>query len=113
MRTVIHGLFVAAVIGARNLHAQNSGTLTGRVTAADGTGLQGALVSVSGTVRVALARSDGSYQLTLAPGRYEVRTRLLGFAPAVDSVTIGDRSVTHNVTLQRVATSLESVAIIG
>jgi iron complex outermembrane receptor protein len=113
MRTIIHGLFVAAVMGARTLHAQTTGSLTGRVSAADGAPLQGATVSVSGTARVAMARGDGRYQLALPSGRYEVRTRLLGYAAVVDSVTIGGQPVAHDVTLQRVATSLESVAIIG
>src|SRR5437868_13121645 len=81
-------VITAGTLGAGTLHAQSTGVLKGRVTAPHGLALQGATIAVSNTVRIATTRGDGSYDLTLPAGRYEVRTRLLGYAQHVDSVTV-------------------------
>jgi iron complex outermembrane receptor protein len=91
-----------------------SGTVSGRVIDGQGTALQGAAVTLAGTTRGATVRSDGSYRLTAPAGRYEIRARLLGYTPRTDSVTItpgGD--VTESFTLERAATSIEAVSVIG
>ena len=97
-----------------HLGAQSTGTVTGRVVDPTGAPLQGAAVSLAGTMRGAIVRSDGSYRLTAPAGRYEIRARLLGYAPAADSVTVTAGSeVTKSFTLARAATSLEAVSVIG
>jgi iron complex outermembrane receptor protein len=96
------------------LRAQSTGTISGRVVDAQGGPLQGATVSLAGTTRGAIARGDGSYRLTAPAGRYEVRARLLGYTPRADSITVtagGD--VTKSFTLERAATSIEAVSVIG
>src|SRR5687767_14661188 len=94
--------------------AQAVGTLRGRVTGPTGEALPGAIVSAIGTPNVATARADGSYQLTLPSGRYGVQARLLGYAARRDSVTVSVGEVTtKNFRVERVTTSLESVAILG
>lgn len=96
------------------LTAQSNGTITGRVVDAQGTPLQGAAVSLAGTTRGAIVRSDGSYRLTAPAGRYEIHARLLGYAPGIDSVTVTAGSeVAKSFTLSRAATSLEAVSVIG
>jgi iron complex outermembrane receptor protein len=71
-------------------------------------------VTLTGARVGGVARSDGTYQLAASPGRYEVRARLIGYAESVDSVTITAGSVaTKDFRVERAATSLESVAIIG
>ena len=96
------------------LGAQSTGTISGRVVDAQGGPLQGATVSLAGTTRGAIVRSDGSYRLTAPAGRYEIRARLLGYTPRADSVTVTAGSdVTKSFTLERAATSIEAVSVIG
>src|SRR4051794_26396716 len=107
---VVLGLSAHSVI----LPAQSTGTISGRVVDAQGGPLQGAAVSLAGTTRGAIARSDGSYRLTTPAGRYEIRARLLGYTPRADSITITAGSdVTKSFTLERAATSIEAVSVIG
>jgi len=102
-----------ATTPALTLAQQGTGTITGRVTG-EGSPLPGATVAVSGTMRGATAGNDGTYRVTLPPGRYELRARLIGYASARDSVTvIAGSSVRHDFTLARSATTLDAVAVIG
>ena len=104
----------AIVLGSSALRAQNVGTVKGRVSAPSGEPLPGASVSATGTVHGAIARGDGTYQFTLPAGRYEVRARAFGFAVAVDSITVtAGTTTTKDFAPQRIATTLETVAIIG
>jgi iron complex outermembrane recepter protein len=96
------------------LAAQSTGTISGRVTDTQGGPLQGATVSLVGTTRGGIVRSDGSYRITAPAGRYEIRARLLGYTPRADSVTVtAGSSVTKSFTLDRAATSIEAVSVIG
>src|ERR1051326_3113603 len=96
------------------LAAQSAGTISGRVTDTQGGPLQGATVSLVGTTRGGIVRSDGSYRITAPAGRYEIRARLLGYTPRADSVTVtAGSSVTKSFTLDRAATSIEAVSVIG
>jgi iron complex outermembrane receptor protein len=89
----------------------NSGTLVGRVMAGDAPAV-GATVTVSG--RVVPTRADGRYRMTLAPGRYDVRVRALGYTTASDSVTItAGGTTTADFTLTRAVTTLEAVSTLG
>src|SRR5687767_3380136 len=107
--TLLAILFVAPAVDAQT----GTGTLTGRVTAA-GEGVSGATVVVTGAGRGTQTRSDGSYRLTLPAGRYEVRTRLIGYSSGRDSATIvADQTTTVNFTVQRAAASLEAVTTLG
>jgi iron complex outermembrane receptor protein len=106
-----------AAAGTSVLAAQTPGpvgTLKGRVTGPTGEALAGASVSTVGAPHVATAHSDGSYQLTLPAGRYEVQARLLGYAARRDSITVVAGGVTTaNFRIERVTTNLENVAILG
>jgi len=111
-----HAPLVAAatLLPTFTLSAQSTGTITGRVLDTQGTPLQGATISLAGTPRGAIVRSDGSYRLTAPAGRYEIRARLLGYTPRADSVVVSaGRDVTKSFTLDRAATSIEAVSVIG
>jgi len=114
-RSIVSSWTISLTLAAAHAaSAQTSGTLHGRVTGPTGEALAGATVSATGTQRGAVVRADGSYQFTLPAGRYEVRARLLGYAMSVDSVTISAGQTTNkDFRVERAATSLESVAIIG
>ena len=105
---------LAALAIPAALHAQEFGTVSGRVTDEGGAPVPGVSVSASGTGYGALTRNDGTYQFRLRAGRYELRARLIGYAAARDSVTIeAGASVTRDFRLQRAATSLAAVAVVG
>jgi iron complex outermembrane receptor protein len=109
-----HAVALALVLTPTALIAQSTGTVSGRVIDAQGGPLQGATVSLAGTTRGAIVRSDGSYRLTAPAGRYQIRARLLGYTPRADSVTVTAASdVTKSFTLERAATSIEAVSVIG
>ena len=107
------GFVVLAAMVPTMIFAQ-TGTVAGRVVGAGGEVLPGASVAATGTARGAIVRGDGTYSLALPPGRYEVRARLLGYASAAESVTVASgATATINFTLQKAATTLEAVAILG
>ncbi|MEP6833141.1 MAG: TonB-dependent receptor [Gemmatimonas sp.] len=103
-----------AVAMTTALHAQEPGTVSGRVNSATGQPQSGASVSVTGIARSATAASDGSYVLKLPAGRYEITARAIGYRAAVDSVTIvAGEILKKDFTTGKLNTSLETVAILG
>ena len=90
-----------------------TGNVSGRVTSS-GDGVAGATVVATGTGRGTQTRSDGTYRLTLPVGRYELRSRAVGFASRRDSVTITrDGATTANFALERRVATLEAVSTLG
>src|SRR4051812_14807369 len=85
-RTYVLSCIISLLAGGSAAWAQSTGTVRGRVIGPTGDPLSGASVLVSGSQRGAVARTDGSYQLTLPAGKYELRARLIGYAESVDSV---------------------------
>ena len=110
-------LAAAAVFGApaRLTGQEATGTVSGKVTTREGDHpLGGATLFVSGTQFGALTRSDGTYRVSLAPGRYEVRVRLIGYMSAFDSVTVeAGRNTVKDFTLPRAVTTLEAMTVTG
>jgi iron complex outermembrane receptor protein len=95
------------------LLAQDTGTLTGRVTSS-GQAVPSATVVVVGTGRGTQTKADGTYRLTLPVGRYEVRARLVGYASARDSVTItAGGTSTLNFAMEKAVATLEAVSTLG
>ena len=102
-------LALPAALGAQG----GTGTLAGRVTAS-GEPVSGAAVIVTGTGRGTQTRSDRTYRITLPAGRYEVRTRLIGYSSGRDSASVGaDQTTTLNFAVQRAAATLEAVTTLG
>jgi iron complex outermembrane recepter protein len=114
-RSVVLYTAVSLVVAlGGKLSAQGVGTLKGRVIGPTGEALPGAAVSATGTQRGAIARSDGSYTLTLPAGRYEIQVHLLGYTASRDSVTVSAGvTTTKEFRVERANTVLESVAILG
>ena len=72
--------------------AQSGGTVTGRVTSADGAApVPGATVILLGTTRGAVTDSDGRYRLAGVPaGAHRFEARRIGFLSSAQSVVVGD-----------------------
>lgn len=110
------GALAASVLAARDAHAQpaTTGTVTGRVAGGNGEPLANVGVAATGTTNGALTRGDGAYRITLRPGRYELRARLIGYGLARDTVTVpAGGTVAANFRLTRAASALEAVAVVG
>jgi iron complex outermembrane receptor protein len=113
------GPLAATAVAARPAvaHAQQAttGAVSGRVTTGDaGEPIPGATVAVTGTTLGAITRADGSFRITLRPGTYELRARLVGFASARDTIVVtAGGTTTRNFRLSRAASTLDAVAVVG
>ncbi len=107
-------LILLTVVATSPLAAQSLvGTVTGRVTES-GQPVVGASVFISGTQSGTITRGDGGYRISLRPGRYEIRTRLVGYAPVSDSITIvAGSTLTKDFVLEKSANTLGAVAVLG
>jgi iron complex outermembrane receptor protein len=95
--------------------AQSMGTVTGRVTdASSGAPVPDAQVRVIGSITGVMTRSDGSYRLAVAPGRYEMRVSRIGYAAARDSVLVDAAvTVTKDFRLEQTGLSLDQIVVTG
>ena len=97
------------------LLAQASGRVAGTVTSSDGGApILGAAVQIVGTPFGTITKGDGTFVIALRPGAYTLRIRQIGFASVAQPITIASgQTLTRDVVLQRSATNLEAVAVIG
>lgn len=93
IKSLLVGLSLVALTGVPALAQTPTGTLTGRVTADDGSALPGVTVTVTSPRlqgdRVAVTSENGGYNLrALPPGVYTVRFELPGLATVEDEVRV-------------------------
>jgi TonB-linked SusC/RagA family outer membrane protein len=100
--TVLMGVFLCSA----QAFAQQK-TITGRVTSEQGTPLPSVTVLVRGTSTGASTNQQGNYTIRANVGQV-IQFRLIGTAPEDRTVGTAD---TVNVTLRRVATSLDAVVV--
>jgi iron complex outermembrane receptor protein len=108
-------MLAASLISTLPLLAQATGRITGKVTSSDGGApILGATVQLVGTPFGTLTKADGSYAISLRPGPYTLRIRQIGFTSSTQTSTVAaGQTLTRDVVLQRTATNLEAVAVIG
>lgn len=98
-------LFVVILLATPVAFAQQTGSLSGKVTTADGQSLPGVTVEARSTVlpqpRVTTTDANGEYRLpALAPGRYTLQFTLAGMqARTRDAQVFLDQETQANVTL--------------
>ena len=84
--------FVAVMLPAA-LRAQATGTIAGQVVAAEGRPIAGAQISVTGTLRGAVADQQGRYTITAVPaGAQRVRAKDCTSARLSRSTVVGSPS---------------------
>jgi iron complex outermembrane recepter protein len=107
---LVAGSFVASV-----LSAQQAGTVSGTVTAAQaGTPLANAAVVLVGTARTAATNVRGEYRLSVPAGAHILRARVIGYAAAEQRVTVAaGATVTANFRLAPSALALSEVTVVG
>ena len=113
-RTVLIAVlsFFGATISA---HAQTTGTVTGRITAADSrVPLSGAVVRVVGGTQVAVAHGDGAFRLQLPEGRHELQASVIGYAAASQTVNVTAGQTTNiDFSLSESALPVNEVVALG
>ena len=108
-------IFLASGAAALPIAAQATGRVVGKVTSSDGGApVLGATVQVVGTQFGTITKADGTYAIALRAGSYTLRVRQIGFTSNTQSITIvAGQSLTRDVRLERTATNLEAVAVVG
>ncbi len=107
-------LVLAALCVTANAKAQNTGRITGTVTAAeDGRPIAGASVNILGTNRTVFTNNLGVYTIEqVAAGSRQVRVRYLGYAPQTKAVAIAvNEVVTLNIQLVAAPMQLEGLVV--
>ncbi|HWC72501.1 MAG TPA: TonB-dependent receptor, partial [Gemmatimonadales bacterium] len=89
------------------------GSITGKVSDAQGAPLARAMVSAEGSGLSATTNDQGRYEIRgVAPGTYTMRVRLLGYLPQSARVIIGQTAVVQDFTLAVQAISLSPVDVV-
>jgi TonB-linked SusC/RagA family outer membrane protein len=107
-------LVLAALCVAGIAKAQNTGRVTGTVTAAeDGRPIAGASVNLLGTNRTAFTNGQGTFTIDqVATGSRQVRVRYLGYAPQTKTVAVGlNEVVTLNFQMVAAPMQLEGMVV--
>jgi hypothetical protein len=107
--------FLACMACGIAIHAQSATPLSGTVTDLSGAVIPGAHITASpaggGESANATADETGSFRFPgLAPGDYVIRATAQGFAPAQQSVTLGNQAVSLTLTLS-IGSASETVAV--
>ena len=108
--TAVCTLFVLPALAA----AQQSATISGRVTSDAGLGLANTSVFLQGTNIGTLTDDDGSYSFTVAPQNVTgdsatLTARRIGYKQASVRIDLVPGSITRDITLETMATQLQAV----
>jgi len=95
--------------------ATYAGTIRGKVSGPDGTGLPFANVAVRGSATSTGSNEQGQYQLRLDAGTYQLVFQYVGYRPRTETVRVpaGDSTLTLNVALAPESFSLAEVTVRG
>jgi TonB-linked SusC/RagA family outer membrane protein len=106
-------LFLAASVAAA--HAQDTGTIMGRIRDQAGAPLSGVQVTVEGTALGAVSDGQGTYRIARVPvGPAVVRVTRLGYASAQRTVTVeANGTAVVDFTLNEGAIELEGIVAVG
>lgn len=117
MRNLLRGTLTAlvcSVLFAGTARAQETGTITGKVTdKAAGVPIGNAVITVVGTPRGARTGDDGVYRITGVPaGTHRVRVNRLGYNAVTTEVMVpASGEVTENFAMTPTAIQLEQVMV--
>jgi outer membrane receptor protein involved in Fe transport len=112
---VLFPLFIFALSITTLAAAQETGTVTGTVTRAEGGELSSVQVSVAGGGLSTVTGPDGRYTLRRVPaGPQTIVFRWLGYRPAEVAVTVeADKTVTADAAMEAVTVSLGEIVVQG
>ncbi|MFN2637791.1 MAG: TonB-dependent receptor domain-containing protein [Gemmatimonadaceae bacterium] len=95
--------------------AQQATSVSGRITDREtGQPLAGAHISLPGSLTGAVSRSDGSFRLSLTPGRHALLVSFVGYAPRRDTIDVATgETVARDYSLDRAISQLDAAIVIG
>ncbi|WP_316811554.1 TonB-dependent receptor [Pedobacter heparinus] len=106
-------ILVALFFGT-NLYAQQSGTVKGRITTADGSLAGYVSVQIKGTVYGAITNEDGEYNIKKVPaGDYTIVVSAIGLYPKEKQITVAKGTVVADFSLKENLSQLAMVNISG
>jgi len=103
----------ALLVGVARAGSAQNGTITGTVVDQAGGPVSPARVLLGATNKGAVTNQQGKYVIAgVAPGTYDVRVAIIGYAGETQRVTVGaGQSSTADFTVKRVALSLDAVLV--
>ncbi len=102
---------VSLNLSAAIFFSAQAGGIKGRITAEDGSPLAYATIFVKQTGSGAATDSDGYYEVTLSPGRYEISFQYLGYETQIQNLEIGIDFVEINISLKSQTVVLQNVTV--
>lgn len=113
MRTKSVILFIAFLLGAITLNAQEKFTLSGYIKdASNGEALIGATIAKQGTQIGASANEYGFYSITLPKGDHVILVSIIGYQTFTFSLNL-EKNITKNIELKTEGKDLEEVVVMG
>lgn len=110
-------IFAFLLVSGSLLKAQSTGVIYGRVTDESGIGISTADVFIDGTIFSVFTKEDGSYEMEVDPGTYEVIITAIGYEEVVQIVTVNESERVELSTMIRTSddstTQLTEVVVIG
>src|SRR5436309_1742843 len=103
----------ALLVGVPRAGSAQDGTITGTVVDQAGGPVSPARVLLGATNKGAITNQQGKYVIAgVAPGTYDVRVAIIGYAGETQRVTVGaGQTSTADFTVKRVALSLDAVLV--
>lgn len=107
------GLSIFARLAAGSIPATaQDGSLLGRVTDSRGSPLGGVEVTIGAGPLVARTSDSGTFRLEVPEGTHRITLRRVGFAPVIDSVTVGaNRVLDRAFVLRHQVVALDPVVV--
>lgn len=103
------------LLAALPVASQETGRITGMVTASTGRAVDGAQVYIEGSRIGALSTQEGRYLLlNVPPGSYTLKVDMLGFRTATQTVTVAaGETATADFTLSETAVAIDEIVVTG
>lgn len=108
--------FVVLLVVVTNslLYSQVTGKFQGIITSQKGEALPGANIVVSGTKTGAVSKPDGTFEVSLPAGKYQIRVSLLGYRSTSEEISIAENNtVNKQYSLAEDIIGTNEVVIIG
>lgn len=87
-------------------------TVSGKITTASGEGIPGARISLANTFQGTVAKSDGSYTISIVKdGVYVIEVAAIGYTSQKDTVQIAGSSVVKNYSLNELSFMSEEIVV--
>jgi iron complex outermembrane receptor protein len=118
-RNSLLALLAAVFLPVLSLQSQNTsqgtGAVSGVIRASDGTPLKSAAFAVEGADRQVETDLDGSFVVSrIAPGKYRVTARAIGFSPVSREIEVTSGRVTRlEISLSKSTVELGAITIVG